>query len=133
MHKHITYYTKSTVCQRGFYERISSNKVLSSSLWAYAGFSKGRTQVFGELSVCRSQAFVRGVRGHASPRTFFEWCNFLMINLSVLVFTSSLCRHHQRNCVWCRKIPPGSSCEAISIILTRWRQQAQTSNIHKQS
>ena len=31
------------------------------------------------------------------------------------------------------KFPPGSNCEAISIILTRWRQQTQTSNIHKQS
>ena len=43
MHKHITYYTQSTVCQRGFYERISSNKFLSSSPWAYAGFAKRGT------------------------------------------------------------------------------------------
>ena len=36
MHRHITYYTQSTVCQGGF-----SNKFLSSSSWAYAGFAKG--------------------------------------------------------------------------------------------
>ena len=38
MHRHITYYTQSTVCQGGF-----SNKFLSStycSSWAYAGFAK---------------------------------------------------------------------------------------------
>ena len=40
MHRH-TYYTQSTVCQSGFYERISSNKFLSSSAWANAGFAKG--------------------------------------------------------------------------------------------
>ena len=36
MHRHITYYTQSTVCQGGF-----SNKFLNSSSWAYAGFAKG--------------------------------------------------------------------------------------------
>ena len=36
MHRHITYYTQSTVCQGGF-----SNKFLSSSSWAHAGFVKG--------------------------------------------------------------------------------------------
>ena len=35
MHRHITYYTQSTVCKGGF-----SNKFLSSSSWAYAGFAK---------------------------------------------------------------------------------------------
>ena len=34
MHRHITYYTQSTVCQGRF-----SNKFLSSSSWAYAGFA----------------------------------------------------------------------------------------------
>ena len=36
MHRHITYYTQSTVCQGGF-----SSKFLSSSSWAYAGFANG--------------------------------------------------------------------------------------------
>ena len=36
MHRHITHYTQSTVCHGGF-----SNKFLSSSSWAYAGFAKG--------------------------------------------------------------------------------------------
>ena len=36
MHRHITYYTQSAVCQGGF-----SSKFLSSSSWAYAGFAKG--------------------------------------------------------------------------------------------
>ena len=40
MHRHITYYTQSTVCQGGF-----SNTFLSSSSWGYAGFAKG-----GQLS-----------------------------------------------------------------------------------
>ena len=48
MHKHITYYTQPTVCQRGFYEHISSNNFLSSSPWAYTGFAKG-AQLFGGL------------------------------------------------------------------------------------
>ena len=42
MHRHITYYTQSTVCQGGF-----SNKFLSSSSWAYAGFAKGEQLLFG--------------------------------------------------------------------------------------
>ena len=41
MHRHITYYTQSTVCQGGF-----SNKFLSSSSWAYAGFAKGGLTIF---------------------------------------------------------------------------------------
>ena len=40
MHRHITYFTQSTVWI-SFYERISSNKFFSSSAWAYAGFAKG--------------------------------------------------------------------------------------------
>ena len=41
MHRHITYCTQSTVCQGGF-----SNKFLSSSSWAYAGFAKGGQEFF---------------------------------------------------------------------------------------
>ena len=47
MHRHITYYTQSTVCQSGFYEHISSNKFLSSSPWALAGFAKGGAAFWG--------------------------------------------------------------------------------------
>ena len=39
----------------------------------------------------------------------------------------------KKNCVWRRKIPLRSNCEANSNILTRWRQQTQTSNLQKQS
>ena len=41
MHRHITYYTQSTVCQGGF-----SSKFLSSSSWAYAGFANGAYYFF---------------------------------------------------------------------------------------
>ena len=41
MHRHITYYTQSIVCQGGF-----SNKFLSSSSWAYAEFAKGGATIF---------------------------------------------------------------------------------------
>ena len=50
MHRHITYYTQSTVCQSGFYERFSSNKFLSSCPWAYAGFAKGGPTFGGGLA-----------------------------------------------------------------------------------
>ena len=74
MHRHITYYTQSTVSYGGF-----SNKFLSSSSWAYAGFAKGGVTIFfwggGACNAWRSQAFPRGVRGHASLKKIFEWCN----------------------------------------------------------
>ena len=75
MHRHITYYTQSTVCQGGF-----SNKFLSSSSWAHAGFAKGG-QLFclggGDCDAWRSHAFAREVRGHASPKINFELCNLV--------------------------------------------------------
>ena len=76
MHRHITYYTQSTVCQGGF-----SNKCLStcSSSWVYAGFAKGANYFFGGGWACdvwRSHAFARGVRGHASPKNFFLMVQF---------------------------------------------------------
>ena len=43
MHRHITYYTQSTVCNGGF-----SNKFLNSSSWAYAGFANGGKLIFFE-------------------------------------------------------------------------------------
>ena len=53
------YYTQSPVCQRGFCERISSNKFRSSSPWAYARFAKGKTQPFGVAGriACREAVF----------------------------------------------------------------------------
>ena len=76
MHRHITYYTQSIVCQGGV-----SNKFLSSSSWAYAGFAKGGQQFFlgggGACDAWRSHAFARRVRGHASPKKNFQWCNLV--------------------------------------------------------
>ena len=69
MHRHITYYTQSTVCQGGI-----SNKFLSSSSWSYTGFANYFFVSGGGGGACdawRSHAFARGVRGHASPKKFF--------------------------------------------------------------
>ena len=76
MHRHITHYTQSTVCHGGF-----SNKFLSSSSWAYAGFAKGGQLLLGgsAYDAWRSHAFARGVRGHASPENNFNgaiWVRF---------------------------------------------------------
>ena len=49
MHRHITYYTQSIVCQSGFYKGIFSNKFLSSTPWAYSGFAKGGGELFEGL------------------------------------------------------------------------------------
>ena len=75
MHRHITYYTQSTVCQGGF-----PYKFLSSSSWAHAGFAKGG-QLFlwggGACNAWRSHAFARGVRGMLPPKNFLNgaiWC-----------------------------------------------------------
>ena len=46
MHKHIMYYTQSTVCQSGSYERNSSKTFLSSRPWAYVGFAQGELNFF---------------------------------------------------------------------------------------
>ena len=77
MHRHITYYTQSTVCQGGF-----SNKFLSSSSWAYAGFAKGGQLFFflggGACDAWRIHAFARGVGGMFPPNFFLLngaiWC-----------------------------------------------------------
>ena len=85
MHKHKTHYAQSTVCKSGFYERIFSNKFLSSSPWAYAGFSNGGSTFWGAGRVAcrkaawdawRSQAFARGVLGHVSQKKM-KWCNLV--------------------------------------------------------
>ena len=66
MHRHITYYTQSTVCQGGF-----SNKILNSSSWAYAGFAKGGQLLLGGGGGGACDAFAKGVREHAFPKIFF--------------------------------------------------------------
>ena len=69
MHRHITYYTQSTVCQGGF-----SNIFLGSSSWAYAGLAKGGQLFFGGRGACdawRSHAFARGFGGMLPRKKFF--------------------------------------------------------------
>ena len=77
MHRHITYYTQSTVCHGGFYERICSNKFLSSSPWAYAGFAKGG-QLFGGLATRGvAMRLLWGFGGILPRKKIFEWCNLV--------------------------------------------------------
>ena len=86
MHRHITYYTQSTVCQGGF-----SNKFPSSSSWAYAGFVNG-----GQLFIFGGGLATRGVAmrllegfGGMLPQKFFWneaiWCvlEHIFINFSL--------------------------------------------------
>ena len=77
MHRHITYYTQSIVCQGGF-----SNKFLSSNSWTYAGFAKGGQILFffflggGGLATRGVAKCLLGGFGGMFPRNFFfEWCN----------------------------------------------------------
>ena len=85
MHRHITYYTLLTVCQSGFYERISSNKFLSSSPWVYAGIAKRGGELFGGLgelhgakrlatSVVAKRLLGR-FGGMLPQKKKFKWCN----------------------------------------------------------
>ena len=76
MHRHITYYTQSTVCQGGF-----SNKFLSSSSWAHAGFVKGGQLFFffgGGLAKRGVAMRLLGGFGSMLPRKNFLngaiWC-----------------------------------------------------------
>ena len=77
MHRHITYYTQSTVCQGGF-----SNKFFSSGSWAYAGFAKGGQLFFffwgGGLATLGVAMPLLGRFGGMLPRNFFLngaiWC-----------------------------------------------------------
>ena len=69
MHRHITYYTQSIVCQGGF-----SNKFLSISSWAYAGFAKGGQLFFffgGGLATRGVAMRLLGGFGGMLPRIFF--------------------------------------------------------------
>ena len=74
MHRHITYYTQSTVCQSGFYERFSSNKFLSSCPWAYAGFAKGGPTFRGGGLAKR---LLGGFGGMLPRKKNFESCNLV--------------------------------------------------------
>ena len=76
MHRHITYYTQSTVCQGEF-----SNKFLSSSSWAYAGFAKGGHFFFfgggGRGLATRGVAMrLLGGLGACFPENFFRMVHF---------------------------------------------------------
>ena len=77
MHRHITYYTQSIVCQGGV-----SSKFLSSSSWAYAGFAKGANYFLLEMGgglVTRGVAMrlLGGFEGMLPRKCFFEWCNLV--------------------------------------------------------
>ena len=76
MHRHITYYTQSTVCQGRF-----SNKFLSSSSWAYAGFAKGGQLFFGGgWGIATRGVAMRllgGFGGMLPRKFFFELCNLV--------------------------------------------------------
>ena len=75
MHRHITYYTQSTVCQRGF-----SNKFLSSSSWAYARFAKGANYFFfgGGLATRGVAKRLLGGSGACFPKNILgEWSNLV--------------------------------------------------------
>ena len=96
MHRHITYFTQSTVWV-SFYERISSNKFFSSSLWAYAGFAKDG-QLFWVLSTRGVAKRLLGGFGACFPeKKIFNgtiWCflehifiNFLLSkSLKIFIF-----------------------------------------------
>ena len=75
MHRHITYFTQSTVWI-SFYESIFSNNFFSSSPWAYAGFAKGG----------------QGGSGHASPKQKLNgaiWCVLEHIFIKNFTFKKS--------------------------------------------
>ena len=84
MHRHITYYTQSTVCQGGF-----SNKFLSSSSWAYARFAKGDKLFF----FWGGGGFARGFRGMLPQKKIFLngaiWCVLEHIFI-IFLFSKSL-------------------------------------------
>ena len=76
MHRHITYYTQSTVCHGGF-----SNKFLSSSSWAYAGFAKGGQLFFfwggGLVTLFAAMRLLGGFGGMLPRKKFLNgviWC-----------------------------------------------------------
>ena len=97
MHRHITYYAQSTVCQSGFYKRISSNKFLSSSPWAYAGFAK-EGQVFGglgDVAFCEAayaKRLLGGSGGRLPREIFLEWC--VLEHIFIKFFTLKNSKNH---------------------------------------
>ena len=87
MHRHITYYTQSTLCKGRF-----SNKFLSSSSWACAGFAKGGGQLFffggGGLRGV-DMRLLWGVQEHACPNFFLEWWVLEHIFIQIFTFKQS--------------------------------------------
>ena len=100
------YYTQSTVCKSGSYERNSSNIFHSSSPWAYVGFAKGELNFFGGMGKlhaakriatrCIAKRLLRRFRGML-PREIFlnyaTWCvlehifiNFLLEKIKNIYF-----------------------------------------------
>ena len=72
MDRYITYYTQSTVCQSGFYERISSIIFLSSSPWRMQDLPRGGN-------------FLWGLR----REKFLEWCNLERFGANFYTFLLS--------------------------------------------
>ena len=76
MHRHITYYTQSTLCKGRF-----SNKFLGSSSWAYAGFANGGggATIFFWVGGLRGvdMRLLGGFRSMLARNFFFEWCNLV--------------------------------------------------------
>ena len=90
MHRHITYYTQSTVCQGGF-----SNKFLSSSSWAYGGFAKGgggnNFFLGGGGGACNAWLLLGGFGGMLPPKKKFNgaiWCVLEQIFINFLLSKS---------------------------------------------
>ena len=92
MHRHITYYTRSTVCQRGF-----SNKFLICSSWAYAGFAKGGQLLYfffggGGFATCGVAKRLLGGSGACFPKIVLGngaiWCVLEHISINFLLSKS---------------------------------------------
>ena len=91
MHRHITYYTQSTVCQGRF-----SNKFLSStcSSWAHAGFAKGGQLFFwggGGLATRGVAMRLLGGFGSMLSKNFLNgaiWCVLEHIFINFLLSKS---------------------------------------------
>ena len=87
MHRHITYYTQSTVCQGGF-----SNKFLSSSSWAYAGFAKGGLTIFFWRGACDAWRLLGGLGACFPEKNFLNgaiWCVLEHIFINFFTFKKS--------------------------------------------
>ena len=86
MHRHITYYTQSTVCQGEF-----SNKFLSSSSWAYARFSKGGANYFWGGLATRGYAtrLLEGFGDMLPQKSFLNGAIWCILELIFIIFLIS--------------------------------------------